>query len=1136
MRLKQIKLAGFKSFVDPTKIELPKAITAIVGPNGCGKSNVIDAVRWVLGESSAKHLRGDAMTDVIFNGSRHRAAIGQASVELVFEECDQRLSAEYAQFNEISIKRSVNREGQSQYYLNGKKCRRRDVTDLFMGTGLGARSYAIIEQGMISRLIESKPRELRVFIEEAAGISKYKDRRRETENRIRHTRENLERLADIRLELGNQLSRLQRQANAAQRYKEHKAKIRQLEAQQSALLWQNCNEQTNDIKQQLSKLSLEKERLTAEQVSSQLSITQLQSELTEHQDQEKHSTQQVFSLSKQANAAEQKLFVMKQASERYQTDYQQAQSALVEAQQEQAQSQQQLQDWQQQLQLLAPKLEAAQKRDQRLNQRLTEASALHQSSTLQSVQQQLQAVQQQQMTLTAEQAKLQAQLTAKRQQLSELTQIDEHEIEALQQQLEAQQAALLQAQTQHQDGQFEIQILADNISDVQDQISEQNQLERDLLARLSELKGQHKALESQLQDANPDGNYQVYQAIEVAPQWQKAVSAILSEVMTAEVVDSDSQPPHGAFAEQGMQRLSLQDDVSINSRINLLPWLSQVRFAQDEQAASALLDNLSKEQMITLADGQIWGQGFRLKAKQSMDILSLQSRVQELNLQLEAAQQEVATAQAHRETLNEQLVQRNSQYQQAQQQQQHAQQQEAQLSLQCQHTQAQQQALQEQQQAQQQKQQTLQQDIDALTQALADNSTASNGLALELEQHQQAVVNEQQQQQALASKLDELNQQSRSAQRELLTVTGEQQQLASQIETLQPVLEKAIALEQSTQEALQQLQRNRPTQENMDALEQELQQLLTQQSQAQQSTEQKRQHHHQTQSQLQQVMATKEQTGKALQQLAEQFNELDVQRASLTTQADNYLAQLNQHYSHPSQLSLLLEEIDADATPESLQRTLQQIKLKVERLGPINLAAVEEYETESQRKRYLDEQDADLTQALASLENAIKTIDKETRSKFKNTFDNINQGFGDLFPQVFGGGKAWLQLDDDDLLNSGVSIMAQPPGKRNSTIHLLSGGEKALTALSLVFAIFKLNPAPFCLLDEVDAPLDDANVGRFCALLEQMANEVQFVYISHNKVTMELAQQLTGVTMHEAGASRIVSVDIDEALAFADAG
>ncbi|WP_028111841.1 chromosome segregation protein SMC [Ferrimonas kyonanensis] len=1147
MRLKQIKLAGFKSFADPTRVPFPSQMTAIVGPNGCGKSNVIDAVRWVLGESSAKNLRGDAMTDVIFNGSGSRPASSLASVELVFDNEQGRLGGQFAIFKEVAIKRQVNRDAQSSYFLNGNKCRRRDITDIFMGTGLGPRSYAIIEQGMISRLIESRPQELRVFIEEAAGISKYKERRRETENRIKHTRENLERLADVRIELGQQLERLQRQADAARRYRNHKANEHTLQNQLLALRWRDVSDRMTVLETQLAQKQTEHRQCQETQqgdLSALMTLEQSQSDLKAKLEQQQ---QGLYRISSDVTRLEQQILHGKQRHQQLQQERERTAEQLAGDAQQRARLSAERDDLDQQTEGLEPELEMA-------------------SEALQSLQQQLESCQEQALVQ-------QQQQQLQQQKVSELTRqhdvIGERRLALGREQTQLQQQqARIQARMPASDGELQSQL--QQALERQEQLtSEQAQAEEDKRQRQqwlaeceqSVVQGRQQLLSSQqqlgerqarrhgietlltgLKQSLPvpyDGLPRLWQQLEIDSQWQGALELVLSSLLQAVVAEDGSDLtgiPAAVTALQPSESMAAVAPDSLLAKVvsplNLSPWLARVHCAGSVAEARQRLTQLDSDHSVVTPDGLWMGHGFCRRAGDSQpSVLNLAEELQALTeLVSEAEQQQqrqqrlLTDAEQQHSQAKQQLADAELQWRQGQSDLVQAQMRQQQLQHQCEH---------QQQQRQQAQEQLM--ELQETAETLVEQG-------LELEQ-QQALVAEQLQEQRAQSERDgdrcsrasaevsQLRQQLQQRQQQLQTMTLEQQTLMTRRQGIEAQLaqqQENAGIWQSRLEEAEEAQQAllEPLGEWQMALELGLEQRHQQEQQIAAVNEQLAE----VEQRLARINDANRGQIERLTALADTITELKMEHEGLRVQAQGQLDLLAE-----AEVSLqqVLQQLPADTAVEQCQQELARVRERIKRLGAINLAAIEEFEQQSQRKTYLDEQDKDLTEALETLETAIRKIDRETRQRFKATFDEVNGGLGELFPKVFGGGSAYLALTDDDLLETGVTIMARPPGKKNATIHLLSGGEKALTALSLVFAIFRLNPAPFCMLDEVDAPLDDANVGRFCRLVKEMSETVQFIYISHNKVSMEMADQLTGVTMHEPGASRIVAVNVEEAAAMA---
>ncbi|WP_417346900.1 chromosome segregation protein SMC [Ferrimonas sp.] len=1142
MRLKQIKLAGFKSFADPTKVPFPAQMTAIVGPNGCGKSNVIDAVRWVLGESSAKNLRGDAMTDVIFNGSGSRQPSSVASVELVFDNSSGRVGGQFANFAEVSIKRQVNRDAQSSYFLNGNKCRRRDITDIFMGTGLGPRSYAIIEQGMISRLIESRPQELRVFIEEAAGISKYKERRRETENRIKHTRENLERLADVRSELGSQLERLQRQADAARRYRTHKANERTLQNQLFALRWRELSDRMAELETQLDQKETEHQQCQSAQqgdISAILTLEQSQSDIKAQLTQQQ---QGLYLATSEVTKLEQQILHGRQRHQQLEEELRRTQAQLDGDEGRRQALHEEREELAEQLEMLEPEVEMAAESLMMLEEELEQLleSGSDQQSQLQQAQHQVSdltrqrdvcrtqqaAVVREQEQLVQRQAKIQSQLPAMVQQSQQQLEQAHARKEALSEQLQLRQEDLAEQK----------QLAAECADHRRETEAALQQVREQLGSTRAELTATRTLIDG-LQQRLPapyDELPRVWQQIQIDSRWQVALEQVLGEWLQA-VISDDTQLP------QGLMALSEADSGSahghsllakVNSPLNLAPWLGQVLCVDSMELALRRLPQLEPHQSLVTPQGEWLGQGFvRMPGGGQRSVLALTDDESRLMAQEQSLEEELAHKAQSLEQVNQQFAQCEARVQESERQcnQERSALMQAELELQKLTQQVEHQA--------QQRQQALEQ-LEEL--ALQTEQAAEQSMELE-EQQEQIQENLEQQQQRLTRLQDAHHNQK--GQSDALRARVAQQQSAVQQMTLQRQtvstrlqgIEAQLGQQQGSAEQWRaRLEETREQQqgllEPLAEWQMELEQSLDRRAEQEQTIAGLNEQMAEVEAQLARIHEANRGQIDRLNALTQVITELKMEHEGLRVQAQGQLDLLAE--SEVS-LKLVLDQLPADAAVAKWQEELTKVRERIKRLGAINLAAIEEFEQQSERKRYLDEQNDDLTEALDTLESAIRKIDRETRQRFKATFDEVNDGLGELFPKVFGGGSAYLALTDDDLLETGVTIMARPPGKKNATIHLLSGGEKALTALSLVFAIFRLNPAPFCMLDEVDAPLDDANVGRFCRLVKEMSETVQFIYISHNKVSMEMADQLTGVTMHEPGASRIVAVNVEEAAAMA---
>lgn len=1138
MRLKQIKLAGFKSFVDPTKIPFLQALTAIIGPNGCGKSNVIDAVRWVLGESSAKHLRGDSMADVIFNGSSARKPVSVAGVELIFENKEGRLAGQYASYEEIAVKRQVSRDGESWYFLNGQKCRRKDITDLFMGTGLGPRSYAIIEQGTISRLIESKPQDLRTFIEEAAGISRYKERRRETENRIRHTRENLERLGDIRSELGKQLDKLAQQAKAAKQYRELKQAERKTHAELLVMRYQELQAQMASLSEQISAIEVQQAAAQSLAQTDELQTTELQVQLAQLAEQEQRAVEAYYLTGTEIAKLEQQLQNQKQRDAQLETQ-------LAQVKEQIQQNTDKLNGYKASLSAL--ELELAKLGPQRDEQQeIMDELQSQWEMSIERSQQQAEVARQQ----AADVSQHKLQLELRRSQLAHQQQLLQHK----QQQSREQQAQL----SALMDGDLALSItpLQQDIESLDDALTLQNEINHQqeqsvsastqaldearhsaeqIQQQLTATKARHELVEQWLTKQEQQSDKpQLWQSLTVENGWETAAELALNGLLTLPVGVTETEIGFQALASQSSQSEYL------HSKVNLAPWLAGLKWAKDIHAAKELLPQLTSNQRIVTADGYLLGQGFLItKTEGAQSLVQLSKEQAQLAQNILDLQQSLQNQQDKMTDLAAMLQQQRQQLTDGAQKLHQLQLDKATKSMQLSGLIEQVKARVEQQSKLDAALSTSLLDIERLSEQcellaeqemeLDETLQASEDIQRQLIQDTQA---DSVRHQALKGRITEVERQLSATATGLQAVTMRMAVSTEQIELQQVRVNELIHNRESVLAELAKVAQLSGVQNSVQLTEQ-LTQLLKQQHEQQQGLKEVRQQQSVLTDTVNRIgIKQKQELGK-LEDLTQSLSTLKLRREGIKGQANSQLEALQEQQII---LSEILGNLPAEGMPDKWQSDLDQIRQKIVRLGAINLAAIEEFEQQSERKSYLDHQDDDLNKGLATLEEAIRKIDKETRSRFKTTFDSVNEDLGRLFPKVFGGGRAYLALTDDDLLETGVTIMAQPPGKKNSTIHLLSGGEKALTALSLVFAIFRLNPAPFCMLDEVDAPLDDANVERFCRLLKEMSQSVQFIYISHNKITMEMADQLIGVTMHEPGVSRIVAVDIEQAVAMADAG
>jgi len=1162
MRLKCIRLAGFKSFVDPTTVNFPSNMAAVVGPNGCGKSNIIDAVRWVMGESSAKNLRGESMTDVIFNGSTSRKPVSQASIELVFDNSDNTLVGEYAAYAEISIRRKVTRDAQNTYYLNGTKCRRRDITDIFLGTGLGPRSYSIIEQGMISKLIEAKPEELRNFIEEAAGISKYKERRRETENRIRRTQENLARLTDLREELERQLERLQRQAQAAEKYREYKAQERQLKARLSALRWRDLDARVRQRETVIGDQEVAFEALVAEQRNADASIERLRDGHHELSERFNQVQGRFYSVAGDIARVEQSIQHGQQRLRQLQDDLKEAERTRLETESHLGHDRTLLATLGEELAMIEPE------------QELTLAAAEEAAATLEEAELGMHGWQEQWDSFNTRSAEPRRQAEVQQARLAQLESSLERlaerqrklgeegeqlgadpqgaETVELAEQLASSEMLLEELHLQEQQ-------VVEQLEGVREQLQQASQAQQQQQGDLQRLGGRLASLEALQQAALEPGagaadwlraqgleqRPRLAEGLRVEPGWELAVETVLGADLQAVLLDDFANLDFNQL-EQGELRLllgagegtriagSLLDKVE--GRTDLSPWLGQVRPVENLEQALAQRASLADGQSLVSRDGYWVGRHFLRVSRGGESQGGVLARGQEI----ERLGEEQLEQQALLEQLDEQLQRLREQQLEHEEQREQLRRQgqdegrrhgELKARLSAGRARAEQLEL---------RRRRLQEELAELQEQRAIEHEQLGEARLLLQEALELMAQHTEQREQLMARRDTLREGLDRVRQEARQHKDHAHQLAVRLGSLRAQHDSTRqALERLEQQAARLSERQEQLSLNLEEgeapleeLRLKLEELLERRMGVDEEMRQARLHMGEADRELRDAERRRTQAEQQAQMLRGQLEQqrlesqgLDVRRKTLQEQllADGY------------DLQGVLETLEADASEQGCEQELEQVEARIQRLGAINLAAIEEYEQQSERKRYLDAQNADLVEALETLENVIRKIDKETRNRFKDTFDQINAGLQALFPKVFGGGSAYLELTGEDLLDTGVTIMARPPGKKNSTIHLLSGGEKALTALALVFAIFKLNPAPFCMLDEVDAPLDDANVGRYARLVKEMSETVQFIYITHNKIAMEMADQLMGVTMHEPGCSRLVAVDVEAAMAMVDA-
>ena len=1161
MRLKCIKLAGFKSFVDPTTVDFPSNLCAVVGPNGCGKSNIIDAVRWVMGESSAKNLRGESMTDVIFNGSGGRKPVGQASIELVFDNSDGGVGGEYASFAEISIKRKVTRDAQNLYFLNGQKCRRRDITDIFLGTGLGPRSYAIIEQGMISKLIEAKPEELRVFIEEAAGISKYKERRKETESRMRRTAENMERLTDIRDELERQLQHLQRQAASAEKYTAYKQEERLFRAQLQALQWRDLDQSVSERAEEITRIELQVEATVTKQTSLDTQVEKLFTQQSEARDAFNEVQGRFYSIGADIARTEQAIQNQQDRHRQLNADLeatrlncQQAEELLLEDKQKQEQWQEELMELEPELELLAETEEGSHMQlldveeqmqqwqnlwdefnssaaDSRQKAEVQQSRIQHIEKVLERISERIQRFEEEITSLSA--GPVEEEIAELVEQVAEV----DMQLEADQQQLDSLQETI---ENKRQAGSVHNKRLDEVKSELQTSRGRFASLEALQQAALSET---NDRVSEWLVKEGLAGNAVLAEKLQVQSGWEKAVETVLAKQLQSICVDSIDALAQSAVAVEAGSILLIDAHAAADtsrltttlySRVNgeprLASLLAGIYVADDLAQALSLKPQLAAHESVITADGLWLGPNWlrRLEEDDSQaGVLKRKQELEQLALRISGLEEELDALLAEVEQNTESLGRAERERDEVQKRYKLTAQKQSELSALLSGRKV------KVEQILNRKEQ-IQRDIsEARAQYKMEQETLAESRGL-LEDAIEAMEVDSDQREALIRQRDDIRNRLEQAKERARTDKDRAHQLAMREQSLRTQIQGVAQSLQRIRAQVEQLVERRSQLERElaeytgpnDDLALELESLLDRRL----SVEEELASARRAVDAIEHEMRECERQRSALQQELQGYRtKLEQSRLASQTwqvQRENLQKQLQ---DADFELQTVLDEMPEHAEEKAWQEEIERISQRIARLGPINLAAIDEYKVASERKTYLDAQHNDLEEALQTLENAIRKIDRETRMRFKDTFDQINSGIQELFPKVFGGGRAYLEMTGEDLLDTGISIMAQPPGKRNSTIHLLSGGEKALTAIALVFSIFRLNPAPFCMLDEVDAPLDDANVGRYARMVKEMSAHVQFIYITHNKIAMEMAEQLLGVTMHEPGCSRMVTVDIEEA-------
>lgn len=1172
MRLSKIKIAGFKSFVDPTTIQFSGNLSGVVGPNGCGKSNVIDAVRWVMGESNAKYLRGGALTDVIFSGSSGRKPVGQATVELVFDNKEGKLGGEYAAYAEIAIKRQVTRDGQSNYFLNGQRCRRKDITDIFLGTGLGPRSYAIIEQGMISRVIEAKPDDLRIFVEEAAGISKYKERRRETENRISHTQDNLARLNDLREELNKQLRHLERQAQAAEKYQSYKTQEKQYSSQLAAMAWQRMDDEIKSYEAQIRDTLV---ALEAEQTGLQHLKTEYEKQRIEHgevNDALNEVQKRYYSIGADIAKIEQVLQHHHERRQQFNADKIEAEQQLLTTQTQLAHDQENIRDLQERLDDALPEFhelneQAAMRQEMQEQAELAmeewrdKVSELQQASQgpvkqadtektkISQFERQIQHTQERQTRLETQLQPLNCE-----QDMQDIVILDE-KIESVEIQREDVLGALEEKVQQKEQSQGNLSTLRQQVKTLSQSLNgAEGQLSALQTLQAASLGKNEAAKKAWLAEQGVNDPKYLAQLISVKAGWEIAVETVLEGFIEAIGIDQGKLNAMGNIASlegagitliewhkqskalpNADKRLVHYVDNSEHLPACLYAALYHVHVSQTNEDAKAQVKQLSENESIITPEGWWFGHGWaKVRSQQETNqsgVLQRAEKIKTLTQDVEVMQQQMETLQSEIDA-TEEAIRTFEATKDSLQQQKNTLQQE--LTTMQSDKRIKQSRIEQNQRRYSQIQQELTECKEFIQHSQQEVNVSRGNLQLALEQMSEFTY----EQETLSAQKDTLLEAVQSTKLAAKEATERGHQLAMTVQTYKTQIE---ALTLNIERFEQQIENAKNKVEHIAELLEKNEEPIAQHKEDLESFLEKRLVVEDELSLMRDKVAEFDQGMRAVEQgqaaheqkinkLRELLESTKMSWQALSVRRENTLEKLKN-------IEQSIEDILANTPPEANEaewaKELSDIEQRIVRLGAINLAAIEEFDAAKTRKDYLDAQYTDLTEALEMLDSAIKKIDKETRAKFQETFEKINNTFMARFPRLFGGGEASLVMTGEDLLDTGITVTARPPGKKNVNITQLSGGEKALTAVALVFSIFELNPAPFCMLDEVDAPLDDTNVGRFCNLVREMSSSVQFIYISHNKLAIEMAAQLHGVTMREPGVSRLVTVDIEEAKSMA---
>ena len=1167
MRLRKIKLAGFKSFVDPTSLLVSDNLVGIVGPNGCGKSNIIDAVTWVMGESSAKHLRGDALVDVIFNGSSARQPVGQASVELLFDNSEGKVGGPYAGYSEISIKRLLNRDTISTYYLNGIRCRRKDIQGIFLGTGLGPRGYSIIEQGVISRLIEARPEELRTFLEEAAGISKFRERRRETENRIRHARDNISRLTDIREELERQLEHLQRQAKAAERFKELKQEERRLKAELLALNWRALLADAKEKAELVHTHENKVDEALAGLRRIEVEIETQRENYTAANEAFNQAQAVFYRIGSDVSHTEQRINHARERIETSKTDIDKARETELALQRQLEDDRKDLIAITEKARVREPRLQEARSRGSEAYDLLNQAEETMQARQYEwdSLNRAMAEFDQQ---VKVDETRIELLLTG----LQELEQrrnilyeetggLDFHELKEQMAQLSTanseSEGLLEQRKGEQNRTSAELQRYRAEVERINSQLLEVRahyQKNESKIASLEALQHEdsmdyRETLQQWLSVLGLGKAPRLIEGLEVREGWETAFEMVAGGRLQDISVDNLREAGEAAATlEAGKVGLLLNnaDPVKyapkpyprlidkVSAAHSLEAVLGGIYLAEDLDQAMNICTELDENESVVTRDG-VWLNNYWMRIHRSGDAASgVLSREQELSqlksrrLKLEKEIKSLEEAAAEKNGMVDAAEQKSGLLlEQVNEQQEHA------AASRARYTEYKTRFEQWDNRARQ-----VDEELRSMALQEDDDRKEIKDLENRLEQGRESgkkLDEERNRLEGLRSEhkqvLDNARTQWQSSHEDSHEIALQLESFRSQKTSMEQAIKRSEIHISGIGERIRELESDLLAQDGpLQDLSQTLDVRLSEKMNAETGLTMAREAVQKQEKQLRDKEQERNEHEQQIQLIRSGLEQVRIHHQETRVRLQTVEEQLEAMDHTPQDL---LEGLDEDADKNLWQEKIDSVERRVQRLGAINLAAIDEYEQLAERKTYLDSQHEDLSTALETLEGAIHKIDKETRTRFKETFDKLNANLKENFPILFGGGHAYLEMTGNDLLETGVTVMARPPGKKNSNIHLLSGGEKALTAVALVFSIFKLNPAPFCILDEVDAPLDDNNVARFSEMVNKMSEDVQFIIITHNKITMEITRQLLGVTMHEPGVSRLVSVDIDEAVEMA---